>query len=535
VNPSIYLKQRAGDDWLIGYDSQDFFALANQVLSDLERRSSAAQPPTILLAERNPLKFLAYFIAACSTNCSILLANPDWGNSEWQQVFELVQPNLIWGDEGMRKWRNGGAGAEKEVELEKVEGENSFPLSPSQFPPASSKVQTSFTPSSFSTSHILIPTGGTSGKIRFAIHTWETLMASVQGFQQYFGLSQINSFCLLPLYHVSGLMQFLRSFTSNGKLVILPFKAVEAGEQSRVDPNEFFLSLVPTQLQRLLSNPAHPHPQLNNSSPSTSHPSSWLSRFHTVLLGGAPAWPELLETARQHQIRLAPTYGMTETASQIVTLKPDDFLKGKTGCGQVLPHAQVTICSPSGEVLNSNQIGIVTIGTKSLCQGYCPSGHGLRAARSSPTALPERSLDAQFQGLGFQPDDLGYFDAQGYLHIVGRGSNKIITGGENVFPTEVEAAIRETGLVSDVCVIGVNDRQWGEAISAIYVPIDPSVSPAALQTALANKLSRFKYPKHWVVAEKLPRNAQGKINRQQIETMIQSKIKDGATVPTLHS
>ena len=74
----------------------------------------------------------------------------------------------------------------------------------------------------------MIPTGGSSGQIRFATHTWETLMASIAGFTQYFQQISVNSFCVLPLYHVSGLMQFLRSFTTGGKLVIQPFKEVES-------------------------------------------------------------------------------------------------------------------------------------------------------------------------------------------------------------------------------------------------------------------------------------------------------------------
>jgi len=74
----------------------------------------------------------------------------------------------------------------------------------------------------------MIPTGGSSGQIRFAIHTWETLMASVRGFQQYFQLNQVNSLCVLPLYHVSGLMQFLRSFTTGGSF--LPFKQLSDGQ-----------------------------------------------------------------------------------------------------------------------------------------------------------------------------------------------------------------------------------------------------------------------------------------------------------------
>ncbi|MDY7016219.1 MAG: AMP-binding protein, partial [Cyanobacteriota bacterium] len=220
----------------------------------------------------------------------------------------------------------------------------------------------------------------------------------------------------------------------------------------------------------------------------------WLSRFDTVLLGGAPAWKDLLETARNHQIRLAPTYGMTETASQIVTLKPEDFLQGNNSSGRALPHASVKILKA-----NERGIGNIAIASKSLCLGYHPHDSNF----SSP----------------YLTDDLGYFDDRGYLHIVGRNSSKMITGGENVFPAEVEAAILDTQLVVDVCVIGLPDEMWGQAITAAYVPKDAKVSVRDLKAALEFKIGKFKHPKHWVKMTELPRNGQGKVNRQKIKEM----------------
>jgi O-succinylbenzoic acid--CoA ligase len=334
----------------------------------------------------------------------------------------------------------------------------------------------------------MIPTGGSSGQIRFAIHTWNTLMASVAGFREYFQVNQVNACCVLPLYHVSGLMQFMRSFTSDGSLIHLPFKAVEHGLENttRFQPSECFLSLVPTQLQRLLQTPTS---------------TAFLSQFHTVLLGGAPAWTDLLTLARQQQIRLAPTYGMTETASQVVTLQPADFLRGQTGCGQVLPHAQIIIRDQEGRSLPPNQTGLVTIQTPALALGYYPQ---------------------PFTSSEFQTDDLGYFDSDGYLHLIGRNSHKIITGGENVFPIEVEAAIRSTGLVSDVCVFGLPDSEWGEAVTAAYVPTATSVTIASLQTALSDRLSRFKQPKRWIALDQIPHNAQGKANYHHLKQLFLS-------------
>jgi O-succinylbenzoic acid--CoA ligase len=452
-----YLKQLKSEDWLIGDHNHELLQLCEQLFLDLTQYRNQRIPLKIFIAEQDPVRFLASFIAACAADCHVFLCNPNWVEQEWQQVFALVQPDFIIGQQA------------------------NPPLLPSLTPPH-------FPLPIAHSPLIMIPTGGSSGKIRFAMHTWETLMASVRGFHEYFGEKPINSFCVLPLYHVSGLMQFLRSFTTGGQLVILPFKALESGEGHSLNPSSFFISLVPTQLARLL----------------TSDTAAWLSRFQTVLLGGAPAWAELLEQARYYNIPLALTYGMTETASQIVTLKPEAFCCGNNSCGQVLPHAQVTICSSSGEILGANQIGNIAIKADSLALGY----------------YPKTFSDQQY----FQPDDLGFLDNRGYLNIVGRNSNKIITGGENVFPTEVEAAIQATQLVTDICVTGLPDRQWGQVVAAVYVPRTEAVSPILLQAALEDKLSKYKRPKYWVAVESLPRNSQGKVNYEELKKVVTDSI-----------
>ena len=327
----------------------------------------------------------------------------------------------------------------------------------------------------------MIPTGGSSGKIKFAIHTWETLTASVQGFTEYFSINVVNSFCILPLYHVSGLMQFMRSFTTGGKLVITSSKKLETSQLPNINPADFFISLVPTQLQKLLQNPEL---------------TQWLSKFSTVLLGGAPPWDELLEKARYHQIRLAPTYGMTETASQIATLKPDEFLQGKFNSGKILPHAKIII---------DNQPGNINIQSQSLALGYYPQMWENRD--------------------NFVVDDIGFLDNQDYLHIIGRNSDKIITGGENVYPTEIESAIRKTQMVIDVCVIGIADKHWGQALTAIYTPKNKNISHIEIHNQLKNQLSKFKIPKYWISLANLPRNVQGKINRQQLQKIAKDILK----------
>lgn len=455
LQPLDWLKQ-SSKDWLIGCESQQLIQLTEQLYLELSQQAQQGIAPRVLIAERESVKFLAGVIAASAANCPVFLSDPNWVKQEWQQVFKIVQPDLVL---GYGNW---------ELEIKNYYP-NSKPILNSNW--------------------IMIPTGGSSGKIRFAIHTWETLTASVGGFQQYFQLKEINSFCVLPLYHVSGLMQFMRSFTTNGKLVIQQFKQLES-TFSDTEFSNYFISLVPTQLQRLLQKP---------------HLAKWLSKFKTVLLGGAPAWQELLEIAREYNINLALTYGMTETASGIAILKPEDFLKGKNNCGQILPHTTVSICDYAGDKLNPNEVGNITVNSQSLALGYYPDLFDNRD--------------------NFRLDDLGFIDAKGYLNLVGRSSNKIITGGENVYPLEVEAAIRATKLVKDICVIGIGDRNWGQAVIAVYIKKDRTVSTNGLQLAIADKLSKYKQPKHWIAVEYIPRNSQGKINYEQITALAREHLK----------
>lgn len=474
ANPLMSFEQWVQANSISGLNSEELLALTQQRCKELHGYTT---PPTILLIEPDPAHFLSGLMAACACRSPIFLCNPDWVEAEWQQVFDKVQPDLIWS----RSANSSQPWLKVQSSLQKQ------PLRP---------------PSHLS-SLIMIPTGGTSGKIRFAMHTWETLSASVQGFQQYciqhLQSDRIHSFCVLPLYHVSGLMQFVRSFVTQGRMIILPWRQLEAGAGQEIDPQIFCLSLVPTQLQRLLTNP---------------RTGLWLSKFKMVLLGGAPAWAELLQQARANRICLAPTYGMTETASQVATLPPKAFLNGDShsfqqNCaGEVLPHADITIRNSSGERLEVGQLGKVTIQADSLMLGYYPD---------------------PFETALYQPDDLGFLDAQGYLHIVGRDSSKIITGGENVFPTEVEAAILATQLVKEVCVLGIPDSTWGQIIVAVYVPQAPVISDEMLIHSLEERLSKFKHPKCWVAIAALPRNPQGKINHQQLREIIAERTGKSTT------
>jgi o-succinylbenzoate---CoA ligase len=438
-------------------NSQAFKELIKVKLEQISSLSSKSLDKlNIIVAESDPLNFLAAFLAGVIKGVNIFLCDCDWQQYEWLQVLKLVQPDLVFAEQQTKDliW-----------ELNKLNISNQVP-------------QQKFALSQESL--IMIPTGGSSGKVKFAMHTWSTLSASVAGFQQYFNCQAINSFCTLPLYHVSGLMQFMRSFITQGNLIICAYKIVKT-QQIIFNQQDYFISLVPTQLQYLIE-----------SIPA------WLAEFNTVLLGGANISRSLCDQARKLNIPLAPTYGMTETASQIVTLKPKDFLAGNNSSGQVLPHAEIMI-KPK-----ANSIGLINLKCASLCLGYYPQVF-------HPSDL-------------FTTDDLGSIDVAGYLYLSGRNSQKIITGGENVFPAEVETAILATKLVKDLCIIGISDRHWGQIVTAVYVPLKAKQSLDLIKSEIKLQIAKYKQPKIWIEVNSLPRNNRGKINYHQVKEIAYQAI-----------
>ena len=417
-------RQRLQVGWLVNLDGKAAIDLAERKLVQFTQ----SRPNFIAICTCDPIEFIATFMTGLHLGVPIFLGNPQWGTTEWEQVNTLTA---------------------------KVDRDRHRHC-------------------------IMIPTGGSSGAVKFAIHTWDTLSASVWGFQEFYAVAKINCICVLPLHHVSGLMQLMRSLLTDGKLLIIDYHQLCSNPKLsyQIEIDRYFISLVPTQLHKLL--------ELD---------SSWLAGFKTILLGGAPSSLELLDRSRNFRLPLVLTYGMTETASQITSLKPTEFLAGNNSCGRVLPHAEISAFSPSDD-----GVGTIQIKAKSLMLGYFPN------------------LDST-QYLA--TDDLGIIDDRGYLTIVGRNSGKIITGGENVYPIEVVNAIMATGLVRDTWVVGLPDPYWGQVVVAVYVDGDLPVSQERLVDAISGKLSKYKIPKYWLKVPDIQRNSLGKISIAELTELAQ--------------
>ena len=379
----------------------------------------------VVVEARDQSEFIARFTEAAAAGETVFLADPSWGHAERAQFDALVAQKPADGGDG-RGW-------------------------------------------------LCIPTGGSSGAIKLARHDEKTIEAATLGFCGHFGVRRVNAAGVLPPYHVSGFMAWMRTVLTGGTYQPANWRAVESGERPALPAGEGerFLSLVPTQLQRLLGD---------------LEAEEWLRGFRAVFIGGAPAWPALIEAGRRARLPLAFSYGMTETAAMVAAMRPEEFLQGGQGSGTPLPHAGVRL---DGD-------GRVVIAGGSLFRGYWP---GWRAEEVLTT------------------EDLGLFDAEGSLHILGRRDALIITGGEKVDPAEVEKALRDTGQFNDVAVVGVPDVRWGEAVVACYPAEFAHPETAEVKRALEGRLAKFKHPKRYVAVARWPRNAQGKVNRAELREM----------------
>jgi O-succinylbenzoic acid--CoA ligase len=219
---------------------------------------------------------------------------------------------------------------------------------------------------------------------------------------------------------------------------------------------------------------------------------AWLKSFRVIFLGGAPAWPDLIDRSAAHRLPVSLGYGMTETAAMVTALRPEERLGGDRTSGRPLPHVRLTI--EAG--------GAIALETESLFRGYYPDFN---------------------PGRRFVTADLGRLD-HGRLLVLGRHDGAINTGGEKVQPAEIEAVLRGTGEFDDVAVLGLPHPEWGQVVVAAY---EAGRRPnfAVVDTLLAAQLAPAKRPKRFVALPDWPRTAAGKLDRARLPRMVEERLK----------
>ena len=329
------------------------------------------------------------------------------------------------------------------------------------------------------TAHSIIYTSGTTGRPKGAILTYGNFWNSAAGSAFNMGVLPGDRWlACMPLFHVGGLSILLRSAIYGTTAVI------HAGfDETTVDHalrNEgiSLLSVVPTMLQRMLD------------ADDALYPAS----VRGVLVGGGPVTGELLGRALERGLPVLQTYGLSEAASQVTTLSPADAASRVGSAGKPLVCTQLRVDAEPG------QPGEILVSGPTVTPGYFGN--------------PEATAQAIRHGW-LHTGDIGRLDEDGFLYVLDRRDDLIVTGGENVYPAEVEAALGQHPAVEAAAVVGLPDERWGQIVAAAVV-VRPGFDPEEAAAWLKERLAGYKVPRRFVSVESLPATASGKVQRHLV-------------------
>ncbi|MSQ29225.1 MAG: o-succinylbenzoate--CoA ligase [Dehalococcoidia bacterium] len=343
--------------------------------------------------------------------------------------------------------------------------------------------------------HSVIYTSGTTGRPKGAVLTHGNFHWSAVASAANLGVEANDRWlACLPLFHVGGLSILLRSAIYGTTVVIH-----ERFEEARVDralreERITLLSVVAAMLQRVFA----------------VSPGAFPATLRGVLLGGGPAPRPLLEEAARRSMPVLQTYGLTETCSQVATLGHADALRKLGSAGLPLSASTVRI-EMDGREAEAGEIGEIVVAGPTVCAGY------LHRPDATAAAIREGWLHT---------GDLGWRDSEGYLYVADRRDDLIVSGGENVYPAEVESALLEHAAIEECAVVGLPDDRWGARVVAVVVPHAGAEAPALseLDAHLRSRLARYKLPREVIVErDPLPRTASGKLQRHLVRDRLRAR------------
>jgi O-succinylbenzoic acid--CoA ligase len=333
-------------------------------------------------------------------------------------------------------------------------------------------------------------TSGTTGLPKGVIHTYGNHYWSAIGSALNLGIQQDDCWLIcVPFFHVSGLSILMRSVIYGMKVVIHEEFDPITVNHSIKEENVTIISVVSTMLQQMIQ-------QLEET--NAHYPSS----LRCVLLGGGPAPKPLLERCKEYTLPVYQTYGMTETASQIVTLSPEYSLSKLGSAGKPLFHSQLKIIHDGKEKLQMEHGEIVVKGP-TVTSGYFNR---------------QDATNSSIHNGWLYTGDIGYLDEEGFLYVLDRRGDLIISGGENIYPAEIESILLSHPNVKDAGVIGKQDEKWGQVPVAFVV--SDNLTAVEIQSFCEEKLARYKVPKLIYFVSELPRNATNKLQRHKLQQLV---------------
>ncbi len=372
----------------------------------------------------------------------------------------------------------------------------------------------------FSINHLqaVVFTSGTSGKPKGVPLTFNNHFSSAMASAYRLGVDPHDVWLsCLPLYHVGGLAVIWRSCLYGTAVNLHPRFILEAVNHALDILPITLISLVPTMLYRLLETRTY-----------------WPASLRLILLGGAAATEDLVKRANEMPrekliinnyelpiINSAPlvatTYGLTEASSQVATMLPEDTAKKPGSVGKPLLFTSVAIVDENGRSLPANQYGEIVVTGPTVMADYFEKDQRLK---NKDLHITGKSSIFNLQS-SFATGDIGYLDDDGDLWIVQRRSDLIVSGGENVYPAEVEMVLKAHPAVANACVVGVPDEEWGQVVAAmVQLAPDNKLFKEELLAFSHERLASYKQPRLIAFTERLPQTASGKIARMEISELL---------------
>ncbi|MFC4321668.1 o-succinylbenzoate--CoA ligase [Litchfieldia salsa] len=328
-------------------------------------------------------------------------------------------------------------------------------------------------------------TSGTTGKPKGVIQTYGNHWWSAIGSSLNLGLKENDCWlAIVPFFHISGLSILIRSVIYGIPIVLHEKFSADEANRSIMEEGVTIVSVVSKMLTQMVQD-------LEESRYPTS--------FRCMLLGGGPAPKSLLEDCKIKEVPVYQTYGMTETASQIVTLSPEYSLSKLGSAGKPLFPSQLRI-EKNGEVLEPYEHGEIVVKGPNVTKGYFH--------RSEET---EKAIIDGWLYTG----DLGYLDEDGFLYVLDRRSDLIISGGENVYPAEIESILLSHPTINDAGVIGIEDQDWGQ-VPIAFIVTKEKIAIDEIIDFCRIKLAKYKVPTRIYMVDTLPRNATNKLQRKKL-------------------
>jgi len=340
---------------------------------------------------------------------------------------------------------------------------------------------------------LILYTSGTTGHPKGALLTHQNMTwNSFNVLVDYDVTSETVALMISPIFHAASLgMGVLPTLLKGGTLVLETRfdagRALELIEQHRITA----LSGVPTTYQMICE-----HPKWKTTD---------LSSLRSLTCGGSPVPTRVLDAYEERGLAFTGGYGMTETAPAASSLQARHSRPKAGSAGLPSFFTDVRIAGPHGEPLPPGEAGEIQIQGPNVIPQYWQR--------------PEVNADAFADGDWFRSGDIGFLDDDGFLFITDRVKDMIISGGENVYPAEIEQVILELEAVGSVAVVGVQDEKWGEVPRAyIEVRDGYTLTEEEVKTHLAGRLARYKIPKSVVTMTDMPRTASGKIRKHQLRS-----------------